>query len=99
MHTGSGGVRIAFGSGSGFNLNVHASSGSIRTELPITVQGSLSHNELKGSVRGGVSGSGNLYRFRRHYDSMSFCSTVRWVSQVHYCSDKRPSPRAADFFA
>jgi DUF4097 and DUF4098 domain-containing protein YvlB len=53
LHTGSGGIRMGLGSGSGFNLDVHTSSGSIHSDLPITVQGSLGRHELKGSVRGG----------------------------------------------
>lgn len=53
LHTGSGAVRMALGSGSGFNLDVHTSSGSIHSDLPITVQGSLGNHELKGAVRGG----------------------------------------------
>ena len=53
LHTGSGNIRMALGSGGGFNLDVHTSSGSIHSDLPITVQGSLGRHELKGSVRGG----------------------------------------------
>ena len=66
LHTGSGSVRLAVGSGSGFNLNVHTSSGSIHSDLPITVQGSFGRHELKGTVRGGgpevevSSGSGDV---------------------------------------
>ena len=41
IHTGSGGIRMAVGSSGGFNLDVHTSSGSIHSDLPITVQGSL----------------------------------------------------------
>jgi DUF4097 and DUF4098 domain-containing protein YvlB len=53
IHSGSGNIILAVGSGSGFNLNVHTSSGSIHSNLPITVQGSLGKNELKGTVKGG----------------------------------------------
>jgi DUF4097 and DUF4098 domain-containing protein YvlB len=66
LHTGSGSIRLAVGSGSGFNLSVHTSSGSIHSDLPITVQGSLGRHELKGTVRGGgpevevSSGSGDV---------------------------------------
>ena len=66
LHTGSGSIRLAMGSGSGFNLDVHTSSGSIHSDLPITVQGSLGRHELKGAVRGGgpevevSSGSGDV---------------------------------------
>ena len=66
LHTGSGSIRLAVGSGSGFNLDVHTSSGTIHSDLPITVQGSLGRQELKGTVRGGgpevevSSGSGDV---------------------------------------
>lgn len=53
LHTGSGTIRMALGSSGGFNLDVHTSSGSIHSDLPITVQGSLGSHELKGTVRGG----------------------------------------------
>jgi len=53
LHTGSGGVQLAVGSSNGFNLDVHTSSGSIHSDLPITVQGSMGRHELKGTVRGG----------------------------------------------
>ena len=52
LHSGSGNIRMAVGS-SGFNLDAHTSSGSIHSDLPITVQGSITPNRLKGSVRGG----------------------------------------------
>jgi DUF4097 and DUF4098 domain-containing protein YvlB len=66
LHTGSGAIRLAVGSGSGFNLDAHTGSGSIHSDLPITVQGSLGRHELKGTVRGGgpdvqvSSGSGDV---------------------------------------
>ena len=53
LHSGSGNITLAVGTGSGFNLDVHTSSGSIHTDMPITVQGSLGKNELKGAVKGG----------------------------------------------
>lgn len=53
LHSGSGNIVMAVGSGSGFNLDVHTSSGSIHSDLPITVQGSLGKHELKGAVKGG----------------------------------------------
>jgi len=66
LHTGSGNIRMALASSGGFNLDVHTSSGSIHSDLPITVQGSLNRHELKGTVRGGGpdvevhSGSGDV---------------------------------------
>ena len=53
LHTGSGNVRMAVGSNTGFNLNVHTGSGSIHSDMPITVQGTFGKHELKGTVRGG----------------------------------------------
>jgi len=53
LHSGSGNIRLAVGSNSGFNLDLHTSSGSIHSELPITVQGSMNARQLKGAVRGG----------------------------------------------
>ena len=53
LHSGSGSIRLALSSSGGFNLDVHTSSGSIHSDLPITVQGTLGRHELKGAVRGG----------------------------------------------
>lgn len=53
LHSGSGNIRLAVGSNSGFDLDLHTSSGSIHSELPITVQGSMGNHELKGTVHGG----------------------------------------------
>lgn len=53
LRSGSGNISMALASNSGFNLDVHTSSGSIHSDLPITVQGSLGNHELKGTVRGG----------------------------------------------
>jgi len=53
LHSGSGNVTLAVGSGNGFNLDVHTGSGTIHSDLPITVQGSLGKHELKGTVQGG----------------------------------------------
>jgi DUF4097 and DUF4098 domain-containing protein YvlB len=53
LHSGSGNFRLGVGNSGGFNLDAHTSSGSIHSDLPITMQGSLNKNELKGAVRGG----------------------------------------------
>src|SRR5271157_3509760 len=53
VHTGSGTIRLAVGSGNGFSLDIPTGSGSIHSDLPITVQGLLGKRELKGTVRGG----------------------------------------------
>jgi DUF4097 and DUF4098 domain-containing protein YvlB len=53
LHSGSGSIQMALSSSGGFNLDVHTSSGTIHSDLPITVQGTLGRHELKGAVRGG----------------------------------------------
>lgn len=53
LHTGSGSVRMSVGSSQGFNLYARTGSGSIHSDLPITMQGSLNRHELKGTVHGG----------------------------------------------
>ncbi len=66
LRTGSGSVSMALGSSQGFNLYAHTGSGTIHSDLPITVQGSLNRHELKGAVRGGgpevevSTGSGDI---------------------------------------
>ncbi|HZD31444.1 MAG TPA: DUF4097 family beta strand repeat-containing protein [Candidatus Angelobacter sp.] len=67
VQSGSGDVRLALGSaGGGFDMNLHTGSGSIHSDLPITVQGTMGKHELKGSVRGGgpevevSTGSGSI---------------------------------------
>ncbi|HUI82701.1 MAG TPA: DUF4097 family beta strand repeat-containing protein [Candidatus Binatia bacterium] len=53
LHSGSGNIRLAVGSAGRFNVDLHTSSGSIHSDLPITVQGSMGRHELKGTVGGG----------------------------------------------
>lgn len=66
LHSGSGGIRLALGSAGGFELNAHTGSGSIHSDLPITVQGTFNKHELRGAVRGGgpeveiSTGSGDI---------------------------------------
>jgi DUF4097 and DUF4098 domain-containing protein YvlB len=66
LHTGSGSVRLSLGSGQGFNLYARTGSGSIHSDLPITMQGNLNRHELKGAVKGGgpelevSTGSGDI---------------------------------------
>ncbi len=66
LHTGSGTVRLSLGSNQGFNLYARTGSGSIHSDLPITMQGNLNRHELKGAVHGGgpevevSTGSGDI---------------------------------------
>lgn len=53
LRSGSGGIRMALASSGGFNVDLRTSSGSIHSDLPITVQGSMGGHELKGTVRSG----------------------------------------------
>ena len=53
LQSGSGNIRLAVGSAKGFDLDVHTSSGSIHSELPIMVQGSVKRQQLQGKVNGG----------------------------------------------
>ncbi|MBZ5515376.1 MAG: DUF4097 family beta strand repeat-containing protein [Acidobacteriia bacterium] len=66
LETGSGNVMMQLPAQAGFSLYAHTGSGSINSNLPITVQGKLSRSELRGTVRGGGSlvevgtGSGDI---------------------------------------
>lgn len=53
LHAGSGQITIRVPSGTGFELEAHTSSGDIHTSLPITVQGTVGHGELRGTVNNG----------------------------------------------
>jgi hypothetical protein len=53
LRAGSGEVTLHLPSQTGFDLVAHTSSGEINSDLPITVQGSMTHGELRGKVRGG----------------------------------------------
>lgn len=60
LSAGSGSVTVELPSGSGFELDARTSSGRIDLDHPVTVQGSLRRNE----VRGRVGGGGSLLRVR-----------------------------------
>ena len=66
LDTGSGNVTLRLSAQSSFNLHAHTGSGDIYSNLPITVQGKISHTELRGVVRNGGplvelgTGSGNI---------------------------------------
>jgi DUF4097 and DUF4098 domain-containing protein YvlB len=53
ISTGSGNVQLALGSGAHFNLSADTGSGSVTVSQPITMQGSLNHHHISGSVNGG----------------------------------------------
>jgi Putative adhesin len=53
LQAGSGGISVQLTSETGFDLDAHTSSGEIHTGLPITVEGSVGHGELRGKVKGG----------------------------------------------
>ncbi len=55
LETGSGNVSMQVPAQVGFSLYAHTGSGSINSNLPITIQGKLSRSELRGTVRGGGS--------------------------------------------
>lgn len=67
LETGSGNVSMHLPPQVGLNLYAHTGSGSIDSNLPITVQGKISRSELRGTVRGGGSlvdvgtGSGDIH--------------------------------------
>ena len=51
--TGSGGITVDFPEGSSFDLKASASSGSVTTDFPITIQGKISRRKLEGTVGDG----------------------------------------------
>ena len=53
IHTGSGEVRIAVPHDAKFTLQARSSSGSVNSDLPITVNGSMERHSLHGTVNGG----------------------------------------------
>lgn len=66
LSTGSGSIRVRLPAEVGFDFQAHTGSGSIYTEHPVTVQGAIKRNDLRGTVRGGgfllklETGSGNI---------------------------------------
>jgi DUF4097 and DUF4098 domain-containing protein YvlB len=53
LHTGSGGIRVRMPSQSGFKVDAHSGSGTVTVNHPITMQGSLRHNHIEGTVGSG----------------------------------------------
>ncbi|MEE8200173.1 MAG: DUF4097 family beta strand repeat-containing protein [Candidatus Acidoferrales bacterium] len=66
LSTGSGDIRLRLPPEAGFQLQARTSSGSIHSDHPLMVQGTVKRNELRGTVRGGGpeiiahTGSGNI---------------------------------------
>lgn len=66
LSTGSGNIRLRVPAAVGFDFHATTGSGEIYTEGPITVQGALKRDDLRGKVRGGgvlielETGSGNI---------------------------------------
>jgi len=53
LNTGSGGIRVRLPETAKFNLMARTSSGSVSTDFPITIQGTVNRKELSGPVNGG----------------------------------------------
>lgn len=53
MTSGSGGIRVRLPENAKFNLSARTSSGTVNSDFPITVQGTINRHELNGPVNGG----------------------------------------------
>jgi len=53
LSTSGGGVTVKVADGSAFNLDASTSGGGVTCDLPVTVQGKLEHQRIKGPVNGG----------------------------------------------
>jgi DUF4097 and DUF4098 domain-containing protein YvlB len=53
LHTNFSSIRVALRSGTGYNVHARTSFGSIRSELPVTASGSLSQENITGTINGG----------------------------------------------
>jgi hypothetical protein len=66
LETGSGDVSLQVGSGARFTLDAQTGSGSVKTDLPLTMRGSLDKHHVTGTVNGGgptikaETGSGDI---------------------------------------
>lgn len=67
LHTGAGSITVRVPSQAVFDLDAHTNSGTISSQHPITVQGTIGRGELRGKVgQGGFrlelrTGSGNIH--------------------------------------
>jgi DUF4097 and DUF4098 domain-containing protein YvlB len=53
LSTSGGGVKVKVSAETAFNLDAEASGGGVRCDLPVTVQGKLESDRMKGPVNGG----------------------------------------------
>jgi hypothetical protein len=66
LETGSGDIALQVGSNARFTLDAQTGSGSIKTDLPLTMRGSLDKHHVTGTVNGGgptikaETGSGDI---------------------------------------
>jgi hypothetical protein len=67
IHTGSGEVTVKVPGDARFSVNARSTSGDVRVNHPVTMQGSLRRNEIVGTVNGGGTaleirtGSGSIH--------------------------------------
>jgi hypothetical protein len=67
LETGSGDISLQLGSGAHFNLDAETGSGSVKTDLPLTMRGSMDKHHIVGTVNGGgptikaQTGSGDIH--------------------------------------
>ncbi len=66
LRSGDGSITLALPDGFAADLDAHTGDGQIRVDFPVTVQGSLRGNEMRGKINGGGqnleirSGDGNI---------------------------------------
>ena len=53
MSTSGGGIRVVLDAGANLELDASTSGGTVRSELPITIQGTIDQRSLKGTLGGG----------------------------------------------
>src|SRR6185312_5550461 len=67
LGAGSGSITLKIPSQASFNIDARTSSGSLKVNKPVTVQGTMSHNRIQGKVGNGGplldlhTGSGDIY--------------------------------------
>jgi DUF4097 and DUF4098 domain-containing protein YvlB len=53
LHTSSGSITVRLPANAAFDLAARTSSGSVRSDHPVTLSGTISRREMRGKVRGG----------------------------------------------